>query len=118
MSVVRLTRLWEARKRNLSLIPEKGNKIFSSPKRDTRYGPTHLRIQKEHLPEIKLSVNLTTTGHIVPRLSMGGPLCILPHSLPFCAQTLTYRSSMGSIEGLCGEGDTFKFILRKYDRSV
>jgi hypothetical protein len=25
---------------------------------------------------------------------MGGPLCLLPHSLPFCAQRPTYRSAM------------------------
>lgn len=53
-----MTGLWAERKRNLSLMPEKGKKIISSPKRGIQYGPTHLRIQrvvKAHLPGIKLT---------------------------------------------------------------
>lgn len=56
-------------------------------------------------------MNLTTTGHAVTSLSIGGPLCILSHSLTFCAQRLTYQI-------LLGEGDILKFILRKHNGSV
>lgn len=58
-SVVTVTRLWVERKRNLSLMPEKGKNIFSSPKTwDPIWTHTHLRIQRVvevHLPGIKLT---------------------------------------------------------------